>query len=223
MDLRWNVLRTTELVVETEAERQAWQSRTPGLGLGLSSCDSLDGVRRDKAANRSLMLRSPRTLLLPLLPLLAELSMACCWNFLVWGLRRGILLGVFGFGGSFGSGEGEGAASAKDASDPGCDTQSSDRESNQACPMVARGGVDRWVDIDVCLSLRRGTVSGRHESVGSRVLGLGLEAWELLFTAGGRYFWRGRVVQGSVAELFKPAVVVWKVGFEVEFALRKMR
>jgi hypothetical protein len=101
------------------------------------------------------MLRSPRTLLLPLLPLLpllAGLSMACCWNFLVWGLRRGILLGVFGFGGSFGSGEGEGAASAKDASagDPGCDTQSSDRESSQACPMVARGGY--VVDIDVvCL------------------------------------------------------------------------
>jgi hypothetical protein len=59
------------------------------------------------------------------------------------------LLGVFGLG-SFVFGEGA-AASAKDASaDPGCDTQSSDRESSQACPIVVADGSGRWISMPVC-------------------------------------------------------------------------
>jgi len=69
------------------------------------------------------------------LPLLADPPRAF-WNLLAPGLGRGILLGVVGLGGSLVSGEG---AAGEFASDPGSDTQSSDRESSQACPMAARG------------------------------------------------------------------------------------
>ena len=175
-DLRLTGLRTTDLVVEAEAERQAWQSRSQVLLLVLLvlvalllllllllavlllellllllsviSRDSLDGVRRGAGwARRSLMWRSPRTLPLPLpLPLLLLLPLLAAGEplagrcgFFVRGLRRGILL-AGGLGNlclclCFCLGLGEG----RDASEPGCDTQSSERELSQACPMVASG------------------------------------------------------------------------------------
>lgn len=108
--------------------------------FGSISCESLEGLRRIEGRLISFALRSLRMLLLSLT------DVVCLCDFL--GLSRGmrLLLGVLGllFGllgwldgleDAGGPCDGEGAE--RDASDSGCDTQSSDRESSQACDAIA--------------------------------------------------------------------------------------
>jgi hypothetical protein len=128
---RWlTVLCTTEFEVAAETDRLEYPRRSSAL----TSWESFEGSRRELG-----MLTSFRLLSLSMLLLSFEELV----GFLVPRLRRGIRLPLaFPFGGFvvFLVVSSEATWAGGDASDGGCETQSSDKESSQACVMPKECG-----------------------------------------------------------------------------------